>query len=401
MAIPLSLMIPEELQQFTVPLGLNAFLENILYEDMAIRQGFLDENDEALRDPDLPAFGPMLGLHFKGRVAENLGLALPSVGGLELVLGAGRIGFDADVDFEAQRISITLSADIMTLRFARSLLQPVVPKQISDPNDPTGENTITIFEADPDQDKKIELVFQVAVSVDQNGDIEIKWPEDSPDSITLPPAMIADTKVVVEGNLGIDFSTTTVLPNVTGRALDPSWVGVVVRNFKIYLPPDTAGIVPQQISGNCLIGSSGLSAVLRGNWLDAAGKPTAVFKEVKQADGSVKRYYEGAGSFSFFGLPGGMRTLELDIEDNVPVRSEVEAEFVLPFFDAPVAANLGVGLDGSVDLELRPAGDSSEAIVKVRKENVLELTISSLGVQRRADEVRFGLSGTIKPMIPG
>src|SRR6185436_3004071 len=156
-------------------------------------------------------------------------------------------------------------------------------------------------------------------------------------NLTLPPAMIGDTNVVVEGNLGIDFSTTTVLPDVTGRARDPQWVGVVVRNFKIYLPPDVSGIVPHQITGNCLIGSNGFSAELHGNWLDAGGNPTAVFKEVRQPDGSMKRFYEGAGSFSFFGLPGGMRSLELDIEDNIPIRSEIEAEFLLPFFDEPVA----------------------------------------------------------------
>ncbi|HEY2963643.1 MAG TPA: YncE family protein [Pyrinomonadaceae bacterium] len=400
MAIPLSLMIPEDLQQYTVPLGLDAFLENVLYEDMAIRQGFLDVNDEAERDPDLPAFGPLLGLHFKGRLADNLGLALPSVGGLELVLGAGRIGFDADVDFEADRISITLSADVMRLRFARSLLQPVVQKEIADPNDPTGQHKLTIFVADPDETKKIELAFQVAVSVDETGSIQVRWPENSPESITLPPAMIGDTRVVVQGNLGIDFSTDSALPNVSGRALDPAWVGVVVRDFKLYLPPDMAGILPEQLSGSCLIGSRGLSAMVRGQWLDAAGKPTAVFKEVRQPDGSVKRFYEGPGSFSFFGLPGAMRSLELDVDDNVPVRSEIDAEFVLPFFETPIATNVGFGLDGSVDLELRSADPNSQ-LVKVRKEGLLELSIASLGVQRRGDLVKFGLSGEVKPLIPG
>jgi hypothetical protein len=394
-------MLPEDLRQVTVPLGLDAFLEQILYDDMSIRQGFGSEDATGERDPELPPWGPQLSLYFRGRLNDKLGLALPSIGGVELVLGAGKIGFDADVDFETERFSITLSADVLTIRFARSLLQPVVRKQISDPNDPTGEKTITIFEADPDQNKKIELAFQVAVTVNESGSIEVTWPDNSPQSLTLPPAMIGDTRVVVEGNLGIDFSTTTVLPDVTGRALEPEWVGVVVREFQIYLPPDMAGIVPQQIAGNCLIGSNGLSAELHGNWLDAAGNPTAVFKEVKQQDGSMKRFYEGAGSFSFFGMPGGMRTLELDIEDNIPVRSEVEAEFLLPFFDAPVAVNLGVGLDGSIDLELRPAADESEALVKVRREDLLELTISSLGVERRGDQVKFGLSGEIKPLIPG
>jgi hypothetical protein len=146
----------------------------------------------------------------------------------------------------------------------------------------------------------------VAVTVNETGSIEVMWPDNSPQSLTLPKAMIGDTNVVIEGNLGIDFSTTTVLPDVTGRALDPEWVGVVVREFKIYLPPHIAGIVPGQITGNCLIGSNGLSAELHGNWLDAAGNPTAVFKEVKQQDGTMKRFYEGAGSFSFFGLPGAV-----------------------------------------------------------------------------------------------
>jgi hypothetical protein len=397
MGVPLSVMLPEDLRQIVVPFGLNAFLEQIYYEDLSIiRSSAL----EAEIDPNL-TWGPQLGVHFRGRLNDNLGVALPSIGGVELVLGAGRIGFDADVDFDTERLSLTLSADVLRLRFARSLLQPVVQKEIADPNDPTGENTITIFEADPDQNKKIELVFQVAVSVDENGDIEVTWPENSPQSLTLPKAMIGDTNVVVEGNLGIDFSTTTVLPDVTGRALDPEWVGVVVRNFKIYLPPDVSGIVPQQIAGSCLIGSNGFSAELHGNWLDAGGNPTAVFKEVRQPDGSMKRFYQGAGSFSFFGLPGGMRSLELDIEDNIPVRSEIEAEFLLPFFDAPVAANLGIGLDGSVDLELRPADDSSDALVKVRKEDLLELTIASLGVHRTGNVVKFGLSGEIKPLIPG
>jgi len=226
MGVPLSVMLPEDLRQFTVPLGLNAFLDQILYEDMSIHQGFAMEDAESQRDPAMLPWGPQLGVYFRGRLNDNLGLALPSIGGVELVLGAGRIGFDSDVDLETQRFSITLSADILTLRFARSLLQPVVEKEIVDPNDPTGEKTITVFEPDPDQNKKIELAFQVAVTVDQDGDIEVTWPENSPQSLTLPPAMIGDTNVVVEGNLGIDFSTTTALPEVSGRALDPAWVGV-------------------------------------------------------------------------------------------------------------------------------------------------------------------------------
>jgi len=415
MGVPLSIMLPEDLRQYTLPLGLDAFLDQIVYEDMSIRQGPLAEDVGGYRDfeedpldddpgepmpPPVP-WGPQLGVHFRGRLSDKIGLTLPSIGGVELVLGAGKISLDANADFEAGLISVTLGADVLTIRFARTLLQPVVEKEITDPNDPTGEQKIKIWEPDPDQTHKIELAFNVAVTVDQSGNIEVTWPENSPQSLTLPPAMIGDTNVVVEGNLGIDFSTTTVLPDVSGRALDPAWVGVYVRNFKIYLPPDIAGIVPAQIGGHCMIGSNGLSASLSGSWLDVDGNPTAVFREVEQEDGSIKRFYQGAGSFSFFGLPGGMRSLELDIEDNIPVRSEIEAEFLLPFFDEPVAANLGIGLDGSVDLELRPAEDSSDALVRVRKENLLELTISSLGVHRTGEVVKFGLSGEIKPLIPG
>src|SRR6185369_10804200 len=139
MGVPLSVMLPADLRQFTMPLGLDAFLEQILYEDMSIRSGSVTAITDA---PDLLPWGPQLGVYFRGRLGSNLGLALPSFAGVELVLGAGKIGLDADVDFEAERFSITLSADVLTIRFARSLLQPVVQKEISDPNDPTGEKKI-------------------------------------------------------------------------------------------------------------------------------------------------------------------------------------------------------------------------------------------------------------------
>ncbi len=401
-AVPLSVVIPEELNEhlgLLFPLGLDAFLDRILYEDMSLyRTGVTDEEIdeyEGTLGVLLPVFGLRFGVYFRGRLAQSLGVGLQLIDGLELVIGAGRIGIDAEVDLEAETFRVALTADIFRLRFGHNLLQPVVSEQIPDPNDPTGQKKITVFKAD--KTRLVELAFPVTLSIDEAGEIEITWPENSSESITLPPSMIGDTGIVVQGNLGFDFSTTSALQNVTGPAKDPAWMGLVIRDFKLYLPPDMAGIPPGQLSGSCLIGSRGFSANIKGSWVDAAGKSMAILKSSKQPDGSDRRHYEGAGSFSLFGLPAALHSVELVFEDTVPVHCEIEAEFLLPYFDEPVAINLGLGLDGSIHIGLRGA-DSSSLLV-LQKQDVLELRVETLAFQLQGGIFTALLSGEVTPLF--
>jgi len=85
MGVPLSIMLPEDLRQYTMPLGLDAFLDQIVYEDMSIRAGEPKEDVGGWRDfeedpldddpgelvPEPPPWGPQLGVHFRGRLSDS------------------------------------------------------------------------------------------------------------------------------------------------------------------------------------------------------------------------------------------------------------------------------------------------------------------------------------------
>ena len=313
MAILLNQMLPDALKQYGAqifPLGLDGFLSKIIYESSAIcKTGIADdESEEDIRKYEGQTgisftIGPRFVLNIRGELAEDISTNLKAVDGLELVVGIGEIEFEADVDLEDEMFRMTLKADVLRLRFSRSLLQPVVREEIIDPNDPNDQRKISVFKVDPDKSKKIELALpSFSLSIDEKDSIEVAWPGNSPGDIYLPPAMIGDTGVVIEGKIGIDLSTTSALPDAIEDAADPAWVGLVIRDLKVFLPSDMAGILPEELTANLLIGSSGLTGSVKGRWIDISGNPLAVLKE-SMSGSTTKKYYDGPGSFSFFDMP--------------------------------------------------------------------------------------------------
>src|SRR5260370_42529578 len=108
MSVLLSSMIPPELSPYLdsfMPLGLSAFLDHILYQDMDVYPvGLSDDETEdeisAEEDaaPPLISIGSRFGFSFHGSVADSLELGFPAIAGMQLVLGSGQIRLDATVD---------------------------------------------------------------------------------------------------------------------------------------------------------------------------------------------------------------------------------------------------------------------------------------------------------------
>lgn len=112
------------------------------------------------------------------------------------------------------------------LRFPRNLLKPVVrhgDAWVDDPSRPFAE-----------------IHIAVGMLIDQDWNVRF----DGPNAFRLDPVMIADSGLVLEGEIALDLSETTALPESTALGLPPTWRGGVFRSLQVHLPDAFAQAVP-------------------------------------------------------------------------------------------------------------------------------------------------------------
>jgi hypothetical protein len=157
------------------------------------------------------------------------------------------------------------------LRFSRELLAPVVRH---------GDDWVD----DP------------ALLIDQDWTVRF----DGPNAFRLDPARIADSGLVLEGEIALDLSEATALPESMALGLPPTWQGGVFRSLQVHLPAPFAHAVPPEHLGltNFHIGAGGVtgSIALVGIPPDAA----------------------------IGGVPFRPTALAIELEHNALVRAEIE-----------------------------------------------------------------------------
>jgi hypothetical protein len=135
--------------------------------------------------------------------------------------------------------------------------------------------------------------------------------------------MIADSGLVIEGDVALDLSETIGLPESAALGLPPTWRGVVFRSLVVYLPPTVTEVVPiANLSfTNFHIGTGGVTGTISLN-----GTP-------------------GAGTFG--GFPFQPTSLQVELRQNCLVRAEIEGQLTLSFFDEPLDVVVGFDLSGN------------------------------------------------------
>ncbi len=187
------------------------------------------------------------------------------------------------------------------LRFARKHLRPVArhgDAWVDDPSRPFAE-----------------IHIAAGMVIDQDWNVRF----DGPNAFRFDPAMVGDSGLVLEGEIALDLSESTALPDATALGLPPTWRGGVFRSLQVHLPGPFARAVPIENLGlaNFHIGGGGVTGTIA-----LVGTPP---------DGVIG------------GFPFRPTSLAIELEQNRLVRTEIEGRLGLAFFDQPI--DIAAGLD--------------------------------------------------------
>ena len=173
-----------------------------------------------------PGPGGRIGIGLS--VADEAVVNLVGLEGFALVFGGAdattlRFGLamrPGDVEF-------SIGAGVR-LRFPRNVLKPV-----------TRDGTDGPWADDPGREFA-ELEINAGVIIDQDFNVDF----DGDNAFVLEPCMIADSGLVIEGEVALDLSESRALPESTALGLGPEWRGIVFKNLTVHLPEAVTEAVP-------------------------------------------------------------------------------------------------------------------------------------------------------------
>ena len=298
---------------------------------------------------------------------QAITIGLPSLKALQLLIGesAGvEVGIQADI-FPV--FAATVGPVRITIRVDSTLLRPVERIDDGRPR----------FRELPDTPLNVSI-GEVIASFDLNGSVAIETDY----SVSLPPAMIGHTGIVIEADRARLILSERDELAIAGE-IPAGGRGVFLDGVAIYFPEDLSVAVPSDVTiENCLIGTGGISGRFTGNWNPQLGP-----------DG---RHFVENGAGELFGIPFGLRSVELEFVDNVPIKTEIRGQLFVPYFDKAVDVELRLALDGQIAVTL----STSSGEVSVTREELLELRMRSLSISVQEDGTSaLIVSGGLTPLL--
>lgn len=266
-----------------------------------------------------------LTLAFEG----ELSFSLPGVDGISLILGSGSTG-TTTIDVVAQvdnSVTVTFSADY-GVRFSADLLTPMK----------TTDGGATWVE---DETKEyIELtVASTTITFDSASGVSF---EAGAGLRIVDPVMIGDTNVIIESaDIELNLDGTGSAP----AGAEAGWKGLMVNEAAVRVPEVFAGTFTASGLG---FGSSGVTGTIGGNFgLTCAG-------------GSCSGDLAGG----IFGLEGGIESISLSLQQNIPSACAIIGQLYLPFFECetPLGVSIGISSDGAFAVSLSNATDGIASI---------------------------------------
>src|SRR4051812_33070697 len=117
------------------------------------------------------------------RVVDEVSFDLPA--GFSLIVGEGPVKSHLTVDQDGTAFDVAVVADLLALRFPRSILTPAL----------AGSQ-----EPDPDPTHFTEVRFPVGVHFDSDFDFDLEFAEDDSTSLNLPRSIIGDTGIIISAS---------------------------------------------------------------------------------------------------------------------------------------------------------------------------------------------------------
>ncbi len=296
-------------------------------------------------------------------------LAIPGLDGFGLVFGGGSaslITFGAT--FRETSYQFRIGGGVQ-LRFPREWLKPVIRDNHRWVDNPLQQYT--------------EIGIGAAVLIDDRGSVNL----DGLNEFILAPSMIADTGLVIEGTIALDFSSNQSLPESTAMGLGPEWRGVVFKTLAIYLPDDLdVPISPTDLTlTNFHIGSGGISGGISGNW-----NPSISGTDIT-----------GSGSGTLFSISFGLKTLQVAFLQNSLTGIDISGVLGLPFFNHALDVELGLDLAGNFSLSVGNSSGIEEFTLEAGGIQIAQVKLERLSIEHQENSITVAIGGNITPQFGG
>jgi len=313
----------------------------------------------------------------------ELAVGIPGVDAVQVVFAGQGLDTVVQVTFDVEpRPTISIGPMPLAIRFSRNLLKPArrvgddPPRIVEDTDTPRVDVTLT----------------DITFAVDFEGNISIRAtapgpaPGDSvPDGsvtssvagINLPLSLIGDTGVAIEGQVQFYFGFEEPPP---GK--DRGWRGVYIADSHLHLPGELGHYVGSPEIRAAYIGNGGFTGHLENTW----SPPLAA---------------------SPFGIGLALSHIDVALVQNAFTRCEIRGQLTVPFFNGPADVLIGISADGSFVLSLDRAAAALDdtagpgGLATLRVPDVLEMTLSSIGLIEEHGVWLVKVAGSITPLIAG
>jgi hypothetical protein len=298
---------------------------------------------------------------------SEVALELPGIAGLKLVFGGDAEGHTRiDVAFNlADPFYVGIDDCPIQLRLPRDAFRPVV-------EEPDGT-----FTKDPDPTHVVAIGVRPSIGFSGDGTVVLTGVDDVEISTRF---MIANSGIVLEVPRIALYLTEGDPPP---EGLPEGWRGVFIERAVVHLPRaiDVEELPAALEFTNCGIGSGGFTGEVAADW---SGDPVTA---------------------KLLGFTARLKRIELALQQNAFLRSEVEGEIELSFFDATVGVNLSLGADGEFAATLSAvsggASETPDGLITFTLYQLLTLTVESMRFDNVDDVFRFTISGQLKPLLIG
>lgn len=205
------------------------------------------------------------------------------------------------------------------------------------------------------------------------------------DAVDLSRCEVGQSGVIISADgLKLDLSRTSSQAEIIAAGFDESFIGIYIGQAKVELPDGFPALAPQDlVLKNCALGSGGVTGRLEAHYSPVYDSTTKTFS--------------GNGAGVLFGIPFGLKDIDLDFKQNTFQKSEIKGELLLPFFDEPVEVDIGISVDGDLTVGLTSTG--SDGLYKLTKPNVLEIELDSIGFELKDGVFLAKLSGELTPLF--
>jgi hypothetical protein len=281
--------------------------------------------------------GQNLGLELL--VFGVVGVGLPGLSGWQVLFNAaeGGTSLSASLVF-GEVVSLSLDQIDLTLRAPPGWFVPVdrSGKDFVDRKDPSG--TKLPFDIS---------LTQLTVTADSEGNLHLSFPDGAP-GIRIGAFRVEGFGLIIEDAL-IRFVLSP--ESATDLGFDQGLRGLYIEEATVHLPADLLGPLPDDVTLNELfIGSAGISGSIRGDW-----------SPVLKVD---RTGFEGAGATFYGGFAFALVSVQIELDENIPVFFEVRGQLLVPWFEQVIEMRAAVSTEGRLSWSLSAVGHAPLALTK-------------------------------------